>query len=636
MSVRKLVISDTQDKCVSDVINRFQREEFSWVYLGKDVVRCTEISRQIGDKGIQKDIAEQLQKTAFSIRQEYIDYIGTLSLKKKSLTWWASCLSEKNPFVSGTFQNVCNLMLALSIIESEKESNIVFFIESRFLRLSLQDIFLKKGFDNFEHVEPIFSGMVSVLKDRYEYILKHGWFFFNNIYRIMFVKFKARTGKLNSSIKNVNVNDFGNEKLFLIHTWVDNRSFKEEFNFKDAYFGKLKDVMKIKGKNVVIVPYILHTVSYTESILKLIKSSENIIIPAMFLKIRDILKESISDVKKPSFEKFPDFNDIDISRLIHEDILLDWKDTRVNSNLLAFYFIKNLKNSGFDIEQFTYTYENHTWEKIYCCAFKEFFPLAKTLGYQHAAISQMYLNYFVSSLEFDYLPLPDVILTNGEHSGKLMINSGYNPFKIKFGGAIRYEYLTRLLSQESQKENQKSTTRKGKHKVLVTTSIDKNESSELVLKSINAYSDSDIYSVIIKCHPVMPFSKVASILGIDKLPANFEVSESPISELVNECDILLYTSSTTCIEGLAAGIPVLHIGSSFIIDRDVLDSFSDVRISVKTEEDIRLKTKELLDRYQNISSEEKNRIKDKIRTIFGNVDKNTFDQFVLVEDHVND
>lgn len=628
MSVRKILVSDPQNKCVLNVITSFKGEKFSWVYLGKNVARFNEISHLIGDKGSHKDVAEQLQKTAFSIREDYIDYIGNLSLKKSSLKWWAGSLSEKNPFISKTFQNACNLKVALSLIESEKNSDLVFFIESRFLRLSLQDIIEKTDLVHFKHIEPIFSGISSDLKDRYEYFLKHGWFFVNNVARILFVKLWYMIGKLDGFVNADDNNSEISKKMFLIHTWIDNRSFKEEANLNDAYFGKLKDVMKDMGKNVVIVPNVLHTIPYREAILKLTQCSENILIPAMFLNIGDVLIEFISDIKKPSFENYPYFMNVDVSRLIYEDIVFDWKDIRVNSNLLAFHFINNLKNRGFEIEQFTYPYENHTWEKVYCCALRKFYPSTHILGYQHAAISQMYLNYFISSSEFDVIPSPDIILTNGKHTSKILTDAGYNPSKIKVGGAIRYEYLTRLLDQGGNGGNSKHIDM-GKYRVLVTTSIDKNESSELIMKSINAYSGSDIYNIIIKCHPLMPFSSVANILSIDKLPGNFEVSESPISTLVNECNILLYTSSTTCIEGLAAGIPILHIGSSFMIDRDVLDSLPNVRTSVKTEEDMRVKVKELIGKYQTLSSEEKDKIRVTVQTIFGHSDEQVYKQFIL-------
>lgn len=626
MARNNILICTPTKNSIHKISKIMDEKTFKWAYLGEDVSNTSAITKLIGADGERLDIAEMLQQTACLARQQYIDYIGKLSAENNSMVWWAGSLSEKNPFVSKTFQYFCYIKVSLSLIESHRQNNLVFFVESRNLRLALMSNIPERGEKHVYHIEPALSNIRESMKDGIEFIIKSSWFLLNNVYRVFLTKHIYRLNGSNALKLDESGNGFGKD-LFLIHTWVDHRSFNEDGTFRDAYFGKLKDVMKSKGKNVVIVPYVLHTVPYGDTIKKLISCDEDFLIPSAYLKISDVLKVLKLTFKKPENISNPTLENIGISYLIYNDNINDWKDMRLMSNLLSYYLVRNLKELGVPIEQFTYTYENHTWEKVYCAAFREFYPSTRILGYQHAAISKMYLNYFMSEHEFDIVPSPDVVLTTGNHSANMLIRSGYDPGKIISSGAIRYEYLTRILNQNVIPEKNKRND-STKPNIVVTTSIDKNESSELILKAIGAFGSLDTYNVILKCHPVMPYEQVVADLNMGPLPKHFTVSDKTMSTLLNGCDLLLYTSSTTGIEALAVGLPVLHIGSSFIIDRDVLDSLPNIRTSVKTEEDIRIKSKDLLETYQDVSPEQKVEVKNMVKNVFGTVDDAVFGLFI--------
>ena len=593
---------------------------FKWTYFGENVPHAIAVERLLGANGERIDIADALQDTAHTLRQAYIDYIGKLSVQHNSMLWWASSLSEKNPFISKTFLYSCYAKVALSLLESHKQENLIFIVENRALRLSLiKNISEILGCD-VVHLELRFSHVLESLTDRMEFIIKHAWFVINNIYRIV----------LTQHIYHLNKTDFFSEKgnsdkdLILLHTWIDHRSFSQNNTFQDAYFGKLNNYIAGKQKNIVIVPYILHTISYKKSIKKLINCDEQIIIPSAYLKLSDILHIFKATMERPPKKEYPYFENIDISSLIYNDNLNDWKDARMPSHLLLYHVVKNWKKRGIAIERFIHTFENHMWEKIYCTAFREYYPSAILVGYQHAAISKMYLNYFISDNEHAIIPFPDKVITNGRYSTDLLLDSGYDSNKLICGGAIRYEYLIEMLKHPTQKMK--------KHKrsmnILVTSSIDKNEAVELIIKVLKAFESNDMYNIIIKCHPVMPYQQIANELGVMSLPEHFTVSMEPISALLSNCDLLLYTSSTTCIEALASEVPILHVGSNFIIDRDVLDSISNVHSSAKTIEDIRIEVSKLMEIDSDELCNKNMTSRDIAKSFFGEVNDLVFDMFL--------
>ncbi len=601
-------------------------DDYYWAYLGEDVTNALVVEEWVGAKGKRIDISERLQETANSLRQAYIDYIGKLSVQHNSILWWAGSLSEKNHFISKTFLYSCYIKVALSLLESHKQDNLILFVENRSLRLSLiNNVSDISGYDVI-HIEQKFSHVLESLTDRMEFIIKHGWFVINNIYRIILTQYIYSLNKINFiSGKGASKDD-----LTLIHTWVDQRSFTENNDFQDAYFGTLSKYMVEKGKNVVIVPYILHTVSYATTIKKLVNCENHFIIPSAYLSISDVLSALIKTLKKPRKKSYSHFENMDISDIIHLNRVNDWKDARLSSNLLLYDVVRNLKRQKLSIDRFIYPHENHTWEKMYCIAFREFFSDTNLLGYQHSTISKMYLMYSISQHEREIVPFPDFIITNGKYFKDILVDSGYKSDKLVIGGAIRYEYITDMIKQSIHLKNQNDSRKR--IKILVAASIDKNESCELLQKVLGAFGKYDMYDIILKFHPLMPYQRIANEVHITTLPKHFVISTESINVLLNECDILLYKTTTTCVEALATGVYPIHIKSSYVIDCDILDGVPEgIHSSVKTEDELLCEVKELSE--MDPDDLHKRRIAEKsvAKDFFVAVNENVYDIFMKTE-----
>lgn len=620
-----LICSPTK-RSIRKIAKVIGNDDYDWAYLGEDVTNALAVEEWVGARVKHIDISEKLQETANSLRQPYIDYIGKLSVQHNSMLWWAGSLSEKNHFISKTFLYSCYIKVALSLLESHRQDNLILFVENRSLRLSLIDnISDISGYDVL-HIDQKYSHVLESSTDRVEFIIKHGWFVINNIYRILLTQYIYRLNKIDF----ISEKDDSKDDLTLIHTWVDGRSFTENNDFQDAYFGRLNKYMAKNGKNVVIVPYILHTVSYAKTIKKLINCKEHFIIPSAHLSIANVLSALIKTLKKPEKKSCSQFENIDISDIIHLNQVNDWKDTRLTSNLLVYDVVRNLKNQKLSIDRFIYPHENHTWEKMYCIAFREYFPDTNFLGYQHSTISKMYLMYSISQYEREIVPFPDVIITNGKYFKDILIYSGYESEKLVIGGAIRYEYITDMIKQPIQLKKHDDSEKRVK--ILVAASIDKNESCELLQKVLGAFGNYDIYDIILKFHPLMPYQRIANEMHITALPEHFIVSTESINTLLNECDILLYKTTTTCVEALATGVYPIHIKSSYIIDCDILDSVPEgIHTSVKTDDELLSSVREFSE--MNLYELHKRKIKGKsiAHDFFGTVNDSVYELFLKVK-----
>jgi surface carbohydrate biosynthesis protein (TIGR04326 family) len=310
---------------------------------------------------------------------------------------------------------------------------------------------------------------------------------------------------------------------------------------------------------------------------------------------------------------------MDISEVIYEDLKMDWIRGRVASTMLFYYFVKHLKKKRLLVDMVIYTFENQAWEKVLCMAMREFYPQAHSVGYQHSTFSMMHLSHFFSKPESSIMPLPDKIVTSGEHAKNVFIKAGYPRKKVVRGGAMRYVCSLELRAKR-RKVRDKLT-------ILVALSINKFEAAELIWKVLKAFENRAEFKVIIKCHPLMPLEKISKLLKM-RLPAHFTISDKSITDLLKESDVLLYTGSTACVEAIAADIPVVHVESDLLIDLDKLDFDPTIRPSARSVEEITERVEDIINVTEEQLSKGRKKWRDVVKNLFGKVDDSTYRLFL--------
>jgi hypothetical protein len=612
---KKILLIPPKKNLVVNALRTLGDNEFVWCYFGENISTALEIEKIVGKNGLRLNLGKKIQEKARKLKEQYIDYIGSLSGKFNSLSWWTSSVSEKNPLVSKTFLNSIYISIAQDYLNSSQNfKNFVFFIESSGLKKS----FLKNlsKFNDYEMIafESVFNSQIESINHNLKMFLIKLWFIFESLNRICISKFffSVYTGQKDSS-----------KGLTLIHTWIDNRSFTPEGKFRDSYLGELGSKLKEKGENVVIVPYVLSDISYRKALKKMKLTRENFLLPYAYIRIRDVFSIILRIIFTSTSAEFSPFGEIEISDLLLEDLKRDKIGIRQPRDFILNRVVREWKKSGIPIKYFIYPFENQTWEKSYSLAIRKLYPEAKMVAFQHAATSIMSLNYFFSSSESKIIPLPDKIITSGRYNEKKFIESGYDSNKVFSGGAIRFASLL-----EKPKIRLEKTAISEKFTVLVTTSISPIEATELFWKALKAFGGCNKYNVIIKCHPVMPYHKFAKDLGNEKLPENFEISSRPIPELLRESNVLLYTSSTTCIEAIALGVPVIHLESDFVIDIDPLDFTLEFRDSVNSPEELKKNIGEIGTKDRNRFLIKQKMGKKILNELFGEVNDSVYDLFL--------
>lgn len=562
----------------------------------------------MGNNGARLEIGAELQKVAASLRQSYIDYVGALSLANNSFSWWLGSFPEKNPLVSRTFLYACYLKLCRTILEKDGRDALVFVGENNTIRTALALNLANIPGHEIVRFEASLLEFFSAIKNNLKLAAIKAYFYGATLYHVLIAR--RYRGKFKAG-----------ENSTLLYNWVDPRSFTPAGEYRDNYFGELAGRLRDEGKKVVIVPRILPAVPYGETLIRLQRSLDSFILPESFLTVPDIFSVCFKTIFSFSRKKsFPTFEGMEINGLIRRDLNRDRQATALAANLLLYEVVARWKKSGLIIENVIYPYENQAWEKAFIIALRKFYPSARLIGYQHSTVPKMLLNHFFTKAEAAVMPFPDKVITAGRQTEKLFKESGYDPAKVVRGGAIRY---TALLKKKTT-----APANDIKHQViLVTPSIDRNETLELTWKTLKAFGDKPQYQVIFKFHPDCPYAFITDKL--ENLPEHFIVSDKPVGDLLAGSSILLYNSSSSALEALALGVPILHVASDFSVDRDNLGDFSgNIRLSASTPDDIVQAVQQLRKISPTELAHQQECWMKVVAEMFGPVTKRTYDLFL--------
>ncbi|MFA4859289.1 hypothetical protein [Methanoregula sp.] len=550
---RKIIISYADEHIIQNFLaGNSNPGAFSWLYLGKNVPLCLSLEKKMPGQSSRIDIGNDLQDSALRLRQDFIDYIGQLSCNGTGVSWWWTSLSEKNPFISNAFLHFCYLDVAVRVAQKEP-GNLLILCESRGVMAGIRDalshdpaidlVLLDSPINLYWKKSRML--VISLVKMAY-FIVR--WSVRSILARIF--------GLICSRYRK----SWPRENVSLIHSLIDNRTFRNEGKFDDIFLGNLGTLLKEKNQNVMYLCTVLPTLFYPVALTSLYKTREKCFLLEEFISPLDPLFALVTTHNGyPRIPFAPLFHNRNVDPIIQEEIHEDLLNTRSAQTFLYYRAGERLARKVW-ISVFIYHFENLMWEKMFCRSIRNTRPDCRLIGHQHSPVSPMDMMYTLSKSELPAIPLPDLIVANGVRAQKTLVDAGFDPDHIIIGGAFRYSAL---------KTSRKPLPKVIPYPVLVVTTDDVSLSLELVTKCIHAFGEKKQFHVTIKFHPTLPLRKIMPF--IPHLPGNFEIRNQPIDILLSTTHLILYTATTVSVEALAQKIPLIHIRSDMVIDRDIYD-----------------------------------------------------------------
>lgn len=546
-----------------------------WAYLGTSVLKMRRVEERLGRDVDHLGTAKELQAIAGSLRNAYIDYIGERGMQRDSDAWWFGTLSEKNPAISKAFLRICYLAVAAELCRKHGDAGtLLLVVEDAGVRSAVAAYLRERGTRFTEARESRVSRLTAAARDWAEMLAQRVYGIGRHVARMA----TARVLGFSAGIANgASVGEA--QQWVLLFNWVDDRSFDAANRYRDVYFDRLREELQKRGFPIAVVATVLYRSPFRRLLTRLKDSGMPVLVPEAALTPGILWRWSRSlPFRPPQRRSWPRFEGFDVSDILAEAERVDWINTRAADVRLLSDIVRRWSGS-FNVQVFIYTYEGQSWERGYCRAMREHAPQARLIGYQHSTVSPMWLSHFISTAEWGKVPFPDRVVTNGPHTYDLLRKNGVPERVLACGGALRYGGMRKNETPEAVRAPSGRSLR-----VLVTLSIVMTQAAELLLAALRAFPDSDVFQVTIKFHPCFPAARVIAEAGLGVLPATVRIVTEPVSELLRDADVLVYTDSTTAVEALACGVPIVHFASNYEIDTDPLATFDGVRVSVDTAE----------------------------------------------------
>jgi len=553
-----------------------------WAYLGASVRKMRKVENRLKRVATRLNTAKTLQVIAETLRGPYINYIGMLDLQNNSTNWWFSTLSEKNPTISKAFLHICYLAVAADLCREHGGHGILLLVvEDVGVRQAVMLHLQEKGIHIREIHESYVARISSAVCDWGQMLVRRVYGLGSNIWRLIV----ARSMGFSASVGNGMISE--NDPWVLLFNWIDDRSFDAAGRYRDVYFDRLREELQKRGFAVAVVARVLTRSSYWRSLARLKQSGIRVLVPEAALTFGALWRWARTLPFRPpqrhAWARFepPEAPDMkfDVSAILNEAERIDWINTRAAEVRLITDVVWHWSRR-FPVQALIYPYEGQSWERGYCLAMREWYPRARLIGYQHATVSSMWLSHFIAKDERGRVPLPDRLVTNGHHPYELLRKNGVPDSILVRGTALRYgENRTSSMSEASRVPFPRSTLH-----VLVTPSVIRTQAAELLLAVLKVFTNPNLFRVTFKPHPGIPVAHVLSEAGIRSLPQHVTVSMESVPALLRDADVLIYTDSTTAVEAIDHGVPIVHFKSNHEIDTDPLIAFEKVRESVETPE----------------------------------------------------
>ncbi len=354
----------------------------------------------------------------------------------------------------------------------------------------------------------------------------------------------------------------------ILDTYLFDNSFDRAGHFNNRYFTELYDLLVDRHIPTAFFP-ILHRVSIRMflSLIRHIRNSKHtFLLMEDYVMIPDYLRAFKEALTCRSKEKHvPPFSDIGVQSLVNELIALKIFSASCYFAHVVQKLPKRLRENSISPDVYIQWNENSTFNKALNHGFHHELPHVVIVGGKPFIPPLNHLNLFCTSAERSFGFSPDRIVTCG--STLMAEYSRYDPLgTYEVGASFRYDYLWKLHDQTSHEFMMPTVT------VLLPYDL---HVSRYIL-SLSAASLNNLMEkgcrVIIKGHPANKQKELADLISISGLTGSTVLtSENTVSDILPNTSAVISSSSSSSIEAMCLGIPVVLIGLPIGLDLNMHD-----------------------------------------------------------------
>jgi hypothetical protein len=476
-----------------------------------------------------------LNEISVSIRQEFNELTEQiLNSTDKNVPWLLHQITSRHTYQSGLYLNICYLGLAKKLMDSNCIKKII-----------PQNQIQRKILLNYLKINELEVIICKPDKRKSPFLRK----IISSIYEITLEVYHSVLSKDKSRINHLMTQD----SITLLDTFVLQNSLDKGIYIDRYYSGLLDNLDEDEKKSLFWIPTILG--KFNRKKLKSIfnNSKENILFKHDFLKIEDYFS-AIFQLSKLSFNRSQVYliNNLDITLLIIDEFKRYRFHNSTFKGIMNYYFVKRLKEKNINIRLLVDWNENQPIDKGLIKGIRDFSPGTYIKGYQGHIVSKEFNFYLMpTDFEIDLGVIPDEICVVGEGlKGEICLFS--SRVKVASAPAFRFNNVHKNYNKKRISEK----------KLLVSLSFDPSESFchlEILAKAIRLIAEFQI-EIQIKPHPTLDIEPIIKKLGNLWSP-KYKIVNGDFNKIVSNVDLLIGSTSSTLVEAISLGIPVILIGN---------------------------------------------------------------------------
>lgn len=500
------------------------------------------------------DKARILRTLSQDFRRQFVNTMGRLNSHGQSRDWLAMSFTSKNAFSTPLCKEMAHFLLIVDLCKRSNQTLLV-ITNSKSLAAQIQEWSIA------EHIEII--NKISELRPVRELVKK---FTPAGVLRsaARITKFWLASRQFRNLIGST-------DNYIVIATHTHPRSFTKDSQYQDAYFGELLTWLTDAEKDVkgFILGFILENPNEQMKKLRHQKFAIPVVPLQTWFTFKDLLccvwKALDLYIRPVNLPEQAVLAGIDVSLLVKRSIIESRNTGDFLFNSHVYYCAKRL-GEKVQVNRCLYPFENRSWEKMLLTGIRASSPGTLMVGYQHTSLTPSHTNFLLGKGESDLMPLPDSIVTTGRIPKEWLEAEGSYPdgiFKsacaLRSGQGVPRTFVSRRA-------------RSSKILVVLATSLEEYIGTLLFLD--RSFANTEEFCVRIRPHPALfPLKKALDLIQLED-ESFFTESTNDLVEDLLWSDIVIYGSSTVCLEALSLGLPVIYLDLGFFLNTDPLYGWS--------------------------------------------------------------
>jgi len=527
-----------------------------WLFLGRRYSDALAWEAALGEGFERVPSGAALQQVAGALRGPFVDWVVALRAQSPGgLRWWASRLAERNTYVSPLFRHLCLVRLALDALAGPDAPSLIVSDNRAVLRTI--------------EAQAATSGTVIGTRWFPEVVERARWALrFCGVWMLYLLRSVRDLIDARTTGRPVTPFTRPGVTRVLMHCCIDEAALRQYGGSSDRYFTVLPEQLRARGCDVVVVPWLENvTRSRRDAFTTLRRSPTPCLLPEDYYRLRDyVWAAGIVIGQLWLVRPSQVVGGIQADHLMRDAARVAAGDTGLTRFIRYTRLIAALKARAITFDIFLDKFENMVTEKPQVLALRDHMPSVTTVGFQHyLAPYPLQLHMFTTEAEHAEAPHPDVIVCNSAFAADLFAREGFAGAEMRIGPSLRYLHLLQPLAAD-----------RPANRVLVMVPLDGGTCAEVMHRLFEALGEAPGIEVVLKVHPMMSEESWTRAVGNRPLPPHFTVATGEMADVVRQTSCAVVSSGTTTgLELLLAGVPIVALGRETDLDLDAQGWFED-------------------------------------------------------------